>query len=160
MSEFKSSLNELSNYCKEKVKKNIGKQFYELCLNEDDDINEMNMFIVTTNMFYKEILLCARDYCGRNDKDLLHDVYEKNNMNILNYLLGLEFKQELFINNILFHVVKDGNVDLLKKILKKSVYCFGAMDYDLYYACRNVLKKNKNEEIKKMINKYFNYITQ
>ena len=53
MSEFKGSLNELSNYCKEKVKKNVGKQFYELCLNEDDDVNEMNMFIVTANMFYK-----------------------------------------------------------------------------------------------------------
>ena len=77
------------------------------------------MFIVTTNMFYKEIFVCARNHCGDNNKDLLYDLYEKNNMNVLNYLLELEFEHELFINNILFHIVKDGNIDLLKKVLKK-----------------------------------------
>lgn len=158
MGKFKNSLIELSNYCKKEIKKkykeNIGERFYKLCVNDNDDINEITMFIITTDMFYKEIFSCANSY-GDCEKDLLFDVYKKGNINILNFLLGLEFEQELFINKILLFSVFDNNIDLLKKILKKSVYCLGGQDYILYYNCKKILKEHENKEIEKMINEYF-----
>jgi|SaaInlStandDraft_5_1057022.scaffolds.fasta_scaffold00718_14 hypothetical protein len=145
------------NKKKEQEKKQIieqeKKQIIEQCISQFDFIIKNNhttceliQFINNNYENYKEILEKYK-YC-----DLLVYLYDNAKFEILDYILKLDWTDELYINHLFVKSVEDNNNELFNILNNnKLLECYGGGDFDVYYYSLEKAILNNNYEISKKI---------
>lgn len=146
-------MDELNKFCKMQIKlrneHKIWNTFYDICFENDN--NKLENYIMENNGDYKSIFKLEIKY-DSDGSGILIKLYEKSCHDVLDYILDLEWKNELFINNLLARFVEHSNHHRLKKLTNKSLYCLGACDIDLYNHC---CESTRNPKIIDWLDNYF-----